>query len=201
MKKSFLSFYIFAGKLFAMSKTFTKSFITKHLHLFAIILLLLSCNKPETEMPEYSLAYEAYIYAFPAVEHNKVFQTILSRLPANQFFANTQLMTHENTAVVSPNNDTYYSQAICDIRNEPVVITVPLIENRYFSIQLCDIFTNCPDYIGTRTTGDGPGNYLLARSDWNGVIPAGIDKVIKTPATIVFALARTQVFGCYSGKS
>ncbi|MDL2208206.1 DUF1214 domain-containing protein [Parabacteroides sp. OttesenSCG-928-O15] len=166
-------------------------------------LALVSCdNNKEKEVDTenaQALAKEAYIYAFPAVEHNKAVWSVLvnSHAPVNTFIADTKLFTHENTAVVSPNNDTFYSYAVCDMRNEPVVISVPQIENRYFCLQLCDVFTNCPDYISTLATGEGPGNYLLARSDWDGNPPAGIDKVIKIPATVVLILGRTQVFGVH----
>jgi len=166
--------------------------------LITAALAWVACDDPEKEaQPEQQLVKEAYIYAFPAVEHNKAIWSILEefKAPTNHFIANTELFTHENTVVVSPNNDTYYSYAVCDIRYEPVIISIPLIENRYFSFQLCDIFTNCPEYIGTLATGDGPGNYMIVRSDWEGTTPAGIDKVIKIPATVVLVLARTQVFG------
>ncbi len=173
---------------------------TKILSSLTIILLLASCGGSKqkvTPQQAQELAKEAYIYAFPAVEHNKVIWKILDnyKMAPDQFFANTELFTPEHTTVVSPNNDTYYAYAVLDIRNEPVVITIPKIEKRYFSFQLCDIFTNCPQYISTQATGEGPGNYLIARSDWTGKTPQGIDKVIKIPATIIFTLARTQVFG------
>lgn len=172
------------------------------LPLFAILFSLIACNDSDSDKIYESIiretAKEAYIYAFPAVEHNKMLWSILAQanIPANTFLADTALLTHEDVAVVSPNNDTFYSYAICDIRFEPIVIKVPEINiDRYFSIQLCDVFTNCPDYISTLATGEGPGNYLIARSDWEEETIAGINKVIKIPATLIMALARTQVFG------
>lgn len=167
---------------------------------FAIALLLTACtNSKQNLTPEQAkdLAKEAYIYAFPAVEHNKVIGDILNlfKMPPNQFVSNTTFLTPTDTTVVSPNHDTYYAYAVCDIRNEPVVLSIPHIKERYFSFQFCDIFTNCPNYISTLATGEGPGNYMIARSDWEGEIPKGIDKVIKIPATVIFTLARTQVFG------
>ena len=167
------------------------------LALTIVFTMFTSCKDKIDDVGMKEMAKEAYIYAFPAVEHNKViWSTVVeNNLPFNYFFGNTELFTHENTAVVTPNNDTYYSYAICDIRNEPVVVSIPLIENRYFSFQICDIFTNCPDYISTLATGEGPGSYMIARSDWEGTAPAGVDKTIRVPATVVFILARTQVFG------
>jgi hypothetical protein len=50
-----------------------------------------------------------------------------------------------------------------DLRSEPVVLSVPAIEKeRYFSVQLIDYYTFNFDYIGTRTTGNGGGTFLLA---------------------------------------
>ncbi len=171
----------------------------KILSSLVLVLLLASCGGQKQVTPEQAkeLAKEAYVYAFPAVEHNKVIWKILEnyKMAPDQFYPNTQLFDPSHTTVVSPNNDTYYCYAILDIRNEPVVISIPKVEKRYFSFQICDIFTNCPNYISTLATGDGPGNYLIARSDWKGETPKGIDKVITVPATIIFTLARTQVFG------
>ena len=170
----------------------------KKLSILILAAALSACCKPQDAIQKYhDLAKEAYVYAFPAVEHNKVIWSILtqSQTPANKFLANTALFTYENTTVVSPNNDTFYSYAVCDLRHEPVVISISHIENRYFSLQLNDIFTNCPDYISTLATGEGPGNYMLASTDWDGNIPSNIDKVIRIPATVVLVLARTQVFG------
>ena len=51
-----------------------------------------------------------------------------------------------------------------DLRTEPIVITVPQIEkNRYFSIQLVDLYTFNFDYIGTRTTGNEGGRLPRCR--------------------------------------
>ncbi|WP_295938461.1 DUF1254 domain-containing protein [uncultured Alistipes sp.] len=163
--------------------------------------LTAGCSKENKEkgnsdpLPEQALAKEAYIYAFAAVEHNKAIYSTMAATTANAFIANTELFTYENTVVVSPNNDTFYSYAVCDLRYEPVVISVPLIEKRYFCLQLCDMFTNCPDYVSTLATGEGPGNYLIANSEWEDAPPPGIDKVIKIPATVVLVIGRTQVFG------
>ena len=45
-------------------------------------------------------------------------------------------------------------------------------------MQLIDAFTHNFDYIGTRTTGNGGGNYLLAGPGWKGEVPAGIAKAL-----------------------
>jgi hypothetical protein len=78
-----------------------------------------------------------------------------------------RLFTPEDTAVQTPNSDTPYSFFAADLRAEPIVLTVPEIEKeRYYSVQLVDLYTHNFAYIGSRATGNGAGNYLLAGPDW-----------------------------------
>jgi hypothetical protein len=51
------------------------------------------------------------------------------------------------------------------------------------------------DYVGTRTTGNGGGAFLIVGPHWNGAVPAGIDKVIRFDTQFGLALIRTQLFG------
>ncbi len=105
-------------------------------------------------------------------------------------------MGPEYTAVVRPNNDTFYSQFLMDLRREPMVISVPAIsDKRYYSFQLIDLYTHNFDYIGTRKTGFDAGNYLIAGPSWTGEKPEMIDKVIRTECNFAIALGRTQVYG------
>ena len=83
-----------------------------------------------------------------------------------------------------------------DLRAEPLVLTVPPIEEgRYFSVQFIDGYTYNFAYVGSRTTGNGGGKYLLAGPGWNGEKPAGIDQVIKADTEFALGVYRTQLFG------
>jgi len=82
-----------------------------------------------------------------------------------------------------------------DLRSEPVVLTVPAMEKeRYFCVQLIDYYTFNFDYIGTRTTGNGGGSFLLAGPSWKGDTPKGIDKVFHSETELAFPAYRTQLF-------
>jgi hypothetical protein len=75
------------------------------------------------------------------------------------------------------------------------VLSTPAVESgRYFSIQLIDAYTHNFAYIGTRATGNAPGNYLVAGPEWKGDTPKGITRVITSETPFVFALYRTQLF-------
>jgi hypothetical protein len=80
----------------------------------------------------------------------------------------------------TPNSDTPYSWIGFDLRAEPVVVTVPRIEEgRYWSLQLIDLYTHNFDYLGSRTTGNDGGRFLIAGPSWAGETPKGITKVIR----------------------
>jgi hypothetical protein len=103
--------------------------------------------------------------------------------------------TPANTAIQTPNSDTPYSFVGMDLRTEPIVLTVPVIEKeRYFSIQLIDAYTFNFDYIGGRTTGNEGGSYMVAGPNWKGETPKGVKKVFRSETEFVFAVYRTQLF-------
>ena len=145
---------------------------------------------------------EAYIYTYPMLDNYKMmFATAIWKkspvfdAPFNQIKNKAVLLGPKYTAIVRPNNDTFYSSVWLDLRAEPMILSVPAIsDNRYYSWQLIDLFTHNVDYIGTRATGFKAGKYLLAGPNWSGKKPKGIVKVIQTETNILAALARTQVY-------
>ena len=76
-----------------------------------------------------------------------------------------------------------------------MVLTVPAIEKeRYFSVQLIDLYTHNFDYIGSRATGNDGGSFLIAGPRWKGEAPKGVNKVIRSETELVLAAYRTQLF-------
>jgi hypothetical protein len=103
--------------------------------------------------------------------------------------------TPADTAIQTPNSDTPYSFLGADLRVEPLVLTVPPIDDgRYFSLQFIDAYTYNFAYVGTRTTGNGGGTFLLAGPGWKGDKPTGVNDVIRSDTDLVFVLYRTQLF-------
>jgi hypothetical protein len=76
-----------------------------------------------------------------------------------------------------------------------MVLTVPEIDaKRYYSIQLIDAYTHNFEYIGSRTTGNDAGSFLVAGPNWKGETPRGVKKVIRSETEFVLAGYRTQLF-------
>jgi hypothetical protein len=150
-----------------------------------------------------AISKEAYIYGFPMVDSYRVQYSYFAdrnnpeyKGDWNQIHNTARVATPADTALQTPNSDTPYSFLGADLRAEPLVLTVPPIDNdRFYSLQFIDGYTYNFDYVGTRTTGNGGGNYLLAGPSWTGEKPAGIDQVIRSDTELDFVLYRTQLFG------
>lgn len=148
------------------------------------------------------IAKEAYIYGYPMVDSYRIEYAYFVdtknpeyKGPWNQLRNFSRVFTPQDKAVQTPNSDTPYSFLGMDLRAEPIVLTVPAIEKeRYFSIQLIDAYTFNFDYIGSRTTGNGGGSYLIAGPGWKGKTPKGVKKVIRAETELVLAAYRTQLF-------
>ena len=149
-----------------------------------------------------AIAKEAYIYAFPMMENYRtMYVQAIDRsapgysAPFNEFAHKTELLGPDFKDVVRPNNDTMYSLAWLDLRAQPVVITVPEIKDRYYSVQLVDMFTHNFGYIGTRATGTGAGSYVVAGPQWEGSKPGDATAVFRSESNFVVCIIRTEVDG------
>ena len=149
-----------------------------------------------------TIATEAYVYGFPIVDSYRIqyayFQDSKSpeyKAPWNQLVNTPRVYTPADTAIQTPNADTPYSWLGMDLRAEPLVITVPVIEKkRYYTVQLIDAYTFNFAYIGSRATGNDGASFLVAGPHWKGTAPKGVKKVIRSETEFVFAAFRTQLF-------
>jgi len=176
---------------------------------FALLLIILvgGCTGGSTEQPTpeqvQAIAAEAYVYGFPMVMNYKtMYQYAVDaenpdyKGPFNEVACEARLFTPDDRAVVTPNADTPYCMFWMDLRAEPLVLSVPEIdEERYYSFQLIDLYTHNFAYVGTLSTGNTAGRYLLVGPDWDGKTPAGITEVIRSETDFIFNVTRTQLFG------
>lgn len=176
--------------------------------LMAAVLVIASAAFPRlyaadmTSVEARAIAREAYIYANPMVDGYRIQHAYFVdkenpeyKAPWNQLRNIARVFTPDDKAVQTPNSDTPYSMLGMDLRAEPLVLTVPPMEKgRYFSIQLVDLYTHNFDYVGSRTTGNGGGHYLIAGPGWKGETPKGMTKVIRSETALAIAIYRTQLF-------
>ncbi len=149
-----------------------------------------------------AIAKQAYLYGYPVVEMYKTLYTQAVdkgganfKAPFNRIGNSAQVFTPKDTAFTTPNADTPYSFVWMDLRQEPQVLTLPKVEdNRYYSVQLLDLYTQNIAYLGTRSTGNNGGHYMIAGPDWKGQQPVDVDRVVYSESNIAYALYRTQLF-------
>jgi hypothetical protein len=149
-----------------------------------------------------AIAKDAYIYGFPLVDNYRIqYSYFVDRnspnfkAPWNTINNVARVFTPADTAIQTPNSDTPYSQLGADLRTEPLVLSVPEVEpGRYYSLQFVDMYTFNFAFVGSRTTGNGAGKFLLAGPHWNGEKPDGVKAVIRSDTDFDFVQYRTQLF-------
>ena len=149
-----------------------------------------------------AIAKDAYIYGCPMVQvyltmyafsidkHNPQYKG-----PFNAPLSFARVFTPDDSAFVTPNSDTPYTFLSLDLRAEPIVLTVPAVEkNRYWVFQMMDLYSFNFDYLGTRTTGNSGGTFLVVGPRWKGAVPSGITKVLRPETEFINVVGRTQLF-------
>ena len=146
------------------------------------------------------LAAEAYLYGYPLVYNlHEIAKfpagtSMLGSIVPYNTFAPARHLLDPNTHFVSPNNDTLYLLAMCDVRNGPLVLHVPDTHDRYYVLQFVDAWTNNFAYIGRRATGTAEALYLLAAGDDPVKAPPGM-RVVRAPTGVFAIVGRVAVNG------
>ena len=145
---------------------------------------------------------KAYVYAYPMiVGYREISQLALDtsseryRGPVGVIHSDHRLAGPRDRDASLPDNDVILSRLVMDLRAEPLVLCVPDVEKgRWYAVQLIDLYSFNVGYIGTRTTGNAFGCFLVAGSGWKGETPAGITKVFSLETQLGVAIYRTQLF-------
>jgi hypothetical protein len=96
-------------------------------------------------------------------------------------------------ATSGANRDTLLTVGWLDLRQGPLVLHVPDMHDRYYSVQFTDPSKNTNfAYVGKRTTGTQAGDYLIAGRGWHGQVPGGMPQ-ISSPNNSVLLLGRVLV--------
>ena len=148
------------------------------------------------------ITFDAYIYGYPlVVNYRFLYARCVDKndgmyvAPINTFGHEQDVKKAGEKAVQTVNGDTPYSRAILDMCTKPIVLTLRTIdESRYFTMQFVDMYTHNFAYIGSRTTGNDGGNFLITVPGWKGETPKGIKSVISCETELMTLVGRTQLF-------
>ncbi len=156
------------------------------------------------------VVWSLFIYFWPRLLLSAFKRAILVKgfgegpIPINTLYTEPQKLFAEpitsqeassgsNLATVGVNHDTLMTVGWIDLREGPLVLHVPDMADRYYSVQLTDPSTNTNfAYVGKRATGTQAGDYLISGPGWNGQAPGGI-KQISSPNNSVLIVGRVLV--------
>jgi hypothetical protein len=159
-------------------------------------------NMTANQQGIYAIAMEAFLYLYPLVlmdttrrqATNIAAGQLMGRGPMNTFTHVRQFPPADFRDVVRPNFDTLYSIAWLDLTNEPMVLTVPDTQGRYYLLPMLDMWTDVFASVGKRTTGTGAGSFVIVPSGWRGEISEGLQRIY-APTPFVWIIGRTQTNG------
>lgn len=151
----------------------------------------------------YSLGIQAYIFGYPWVYlpalrwqwTNKFENVDTAYAPINQFWHAPRLLTADWRDGGTMNNDTLYSLAWVDLRKEPVILSVPDMGKRYYTMEMVGMNSDNFAYVGQRATGNKAGSYALIGPGWKGKLPAGVKALPASPSSWALVFGRTLAVG------
>jgi hypothetical protein len=159
-------------------------------------------NRNDCAEEAQEIGLEAVVYGLPLVvmELTKITSTNVpapqpnAHAPINQFGNALEYPAASDHTVVRMNIDTLYSWAWLDLSKEPMVLSLPDTNGRYYMMPMLDAWTNVFASPGTRTTGNKAGDFAITGPGWKGSLPNGV-KEIKAPTNMVWIIGRTQTDG------
>jgi hypothetical protein len=153
------------------------------------------------EQDAHSVGVTAYLYFYPLVTMDLTRKQLTNVLtaqgisaPPNTFANVAAYPTADMKTVVRPNFDTLYSSAWLDLTKEPMIVSVPDTQGRYYLLPMLDMWTDVFASPGWRTTGTQAGDYAVVPPGWSGSIPAGVVR-IDAPTPYVWIIGRTKTDG------
>jgi hypothetical protein len=155
-----------------------------------------------TEQEAHAIAVDAYVYFYSLVTMDitrKQFTNIepgkeFGKGPMNMFVSVPEYPPADFKGVVRSNFDTLYSVAWLDLTKEPMVVTVPDTNGRFYLLPMLDMWSDVFASPGWRTTGTQAANFLVTPPGWSGSIPDGMTR-ISAPTPYIWIIGRTKTDG------
>ncbi len=155
-----------------------------------------------SEDEAHSLGVDAYLYFYPLVSMDVTRKQLTNMEPGpgsfggpmNRFANIEAFPAADVRVVVRPNFDTLYSSAWLDLTKEPMVISAPNTNGRFYLLPMLDMWTDVFASPGWRTTGTEAGNFLVTPAGWTDTVPEGMTR-IDAPTPYVWIIGRTKTDG------
>jgi hypothetical protein len=155
-----------------------------------------------TEEEAHAIGVDAYIYFYSPITMDLTRKQLTNQEPTpggiggpmNSFANVGAFPTADMRVVVRPNFDTLYSSGWLDLTKEPMIVSAPDTNGRYYLLPMLDMWTDVFASPGWRTTGTKAGNFLVTPPRWTGTVPDGMTQ-IQAPTPYVWIIGRTKTDG------
>ncbi len=184
--------------------TSMKSGLISVLILGCLLALVTTPASAQTATPDeaYQIGAEAYVYLYPLITMDVTRKQMtniesgkmIGRGPMNTFSHMPTYPTADLRVVVRPNFDTLYSSGWLDLTKEPVVVSAPDTNGRYYLLPMIDMWTDVFAVPGKRTSGTAAANWALVPPGWKGTLPKDVE-MIQSTTPYVWIIGRTQTNG------
>jgi len=162
----------------------------------------IAATGPVTEEEAHAIGVDAYLYFYPIVTMDVTRKQLTNEEPKpggiggpmNRFANVGAFPTADMRVVVRPNFDTLYSSGWLDLTKEPMIVSAPDTDGRYYLLPMLDMWTDVFASPGWRTTGTQAGNFLVTPPGWTGTVPDGMTQ-IQAPTPYVWIIGRTKTDG------
>jgi hypothetical protein len=149
----------------------------------------------------WGLGTVVFLYLWPTFAYSAYKRAIVQHGPGGPIPVNTLYATPQRASPAASNasllatgtDDVLYVGGWLDLSKGPLVLHVPDMAGRYYSVQFTDPSdgTNFA-YVGTRTTGAAAGAYLISGPGWKGTVAPGMPQ-IAAPNKSVLVFGRVMV--------
>ena len=145
---------------------------------------------------KFSHAARLYLYGYPMVmmDHTRAIMinsSLDGRDRVNRLIHSQSFPDHNFRKVVLPNVDTLYSIAWLDLDEQPMVLSVPPISDRFYVMPLMDMWTNVYASVGTLTHGQQAVELMIAGPNWQGQVPDGLE-FVRSPTKSNWLIGRIE---------
>ena len=165
-----------------------------------------------TEQEARAIGVDAYVYLYPLVIMDVTRQQSTNIEPGKEFGKgpmNTFTSVQEYPpasfqGVVRVNFDTLYSIAWLDLTKEPMIVSAPNTDGRYYLLPMLDMWTDVFASPGWRTTGTQARNFVVTPPGWRPDLrdrfteefrlPKDTQR-IEAPTPFVWIIGRTKTDG------
>jgi hypothetical protein len=162
----------------------------------------MAATGPVTEEEAHAIGVDAYLYFYPLVTMDVTRKQLTNEEPKpggiggpmNRFANVGAFPTADMRVVVRPNFDTLYSSGWLDLTKEPMIVSAPDTDGRYYLLPMLDMWTDVFASPGWRTTGTQAGKFLVTPPGWTGTVPDGMTQ-IRAPTPYVWIIGRTKTDG------